>query len=432
MQTPLRPTIFPEGIEGSQTADSSIKVACGRDSSGRASGSPPDRERRLHQREKQLSFGYATEGYNNMIKLVEHDPLLKSGGIIPLSPPDVNKGSKRVWDVSLRKWRRALHMFDCVFIEGEDENKKTLESVIEDQRLQWVSTAYSGRRKEDRVKVSASTITNAQNSPHVCKKLHVEECLKVILREESCYEPVGNVVPVSASSLLKGADISPADAGIKIFVAPSPQNQCKQTPVRSGAVCSRVAPRCLNFDSSTPMQSKVPLNGVQEVKHLQSCVPPQPKENKNIWVTPTMWVDDGARTSPFTSIYQPPVLEQVSEVQQTPLNWNLFIPPQTYVCTPQPATAPGIVFDKFTPNTAPRRLTILRDSNTKSRGGEVDVLKRNLFPNSVMSPSHTDSLEKVFHPNTPLTRSCVRGEVPEIEANKPTGADCAQQILFTE
>lgn len=62
-----------------------------------------DNVRRRSQREKQISYGYVTDGYKNMIKLITHDPLLRSGGVIPLSPPDVNLGSKRTWDIQLRK-----------------------------------------------------------------------------------------------------------------------------------------------------------------------------------------------------------------------------------------------------------------------------------------------------------------------------------------
>ena len=31
--------------------------------------------------------------------------------------------TKRTWDMLARKWRRALHMFDHVFIHGEDDRQ---------------------------------------------------------------------------------------------------------------------------------------------------------------------------------------------------------------------------------------------------------------------------------------------------------------------
>jgi hypothetical protein len=184
------------------------------------SGNSPDEDRRRSQRDKQISFGYATDGYSNMERLIRHDPLLKSGGLLPLSPPTVLKGSKRIWDIQLRKWRRALHMFDYVFIDGEDD-PATRANVLEEQRQQWVSEAFQGTPRELRKRISLSELRAVQHVPAVPTKIPVEEDLRCILRNEDAYESVRSVVPQSASSLTKGTDISPLEAGIKIHIAPS-------------------------------------------------------------------------------------------------------------------------------------------------------------------------------------------------------------------
>lgn len=180
----------------------------------------PDEDRRRSQREKQIQFGYVTDGYTNMKRLIAHDPLLRSGGILPLSPPDVVKGSKRLWDIQLRKWRRALHMFDYVFIDGED-HPETRAKVLEEQRRQWVSEAFNEMPREARLKIDLDTLRGVQHSSAVPSRIPIEEDLRCILRSDDCYESVRSVVPQSASSLTKGTDISPLEAGIKIHIAPS-------------------------------------------------------------------------------------------------------------------------------------------------------------------------------------------------------------------
>lgn len=208
-------------------------------------GSSPEADRRRNQREKQVSFGYVTEGYRNMVRLIESDPVLRSGGILPLAPPDIVKGSKRTWDIQLRKWRRALHMFDYVFIDGEDD-EELRPVVAEEQRKQWVSVAFTELPKEDRIRHALEALLSIQNASSVPATIPVEEDLKCILRDESCYESVRSVVPQGASSLTKGTDISPLEAGIKIHIAPSTamlqqQHEKRQQRLQAEAAAAREA-----------------------------------------------------------------------------------------------------------------------------------------------------------------------------------------------
>lgn len=72
---------------------------------------PASAERRIEQREKQLQYGYNTEGYKNYIKLVPKEKRKKG---MPVTPNKYQDCSKRSWDGQVRAWRRALHQFDNI------------------------------------------------------------------------------------------------------------------------------------------------------------------------------------------------------------------------------------------------------------------------------------------------------------------------------
>ncbi|CUG77401.1 Hypothetical protein, putative [Bodo saltans] len=180
-------------------------------------------DRKMHQRTKQIQYGLNTDGYANMVRLVKSDSRLRNGGVLPLQPPSATlKVSKRAWDVLARKWRRALHLFDDVFIEEEDKDTTTLEQVVEQQRMKWVAQRNQNLCRADRTPMSASSIFAARNSPSVVKRLPMEDNMKPILRSLEYFQDLHAVVPDHASSLTRGnTGVSPTDAGIKMFIAPS-------------------------------------------------------------------------------------------------------------------------------------------------------------------------------------------------------------------
>lgn len=190
----------------------------------------PLTDHKIRQRQKQVQFGLNTKGYSNMLRLMECDPRLRNGGVLPLQPPQSNlRASKRAWDVLARKWRRALHLFDDVFIDGEDDAHTTLAAVVEEQRLKWVSPRNLHLPSEQRQRHSCEAIFAARNG-NVRTTIPVEECMKAILRSPDCYEDMCSVVPDSASSLIKGnTGVSPTDAGIKMFIAPSAETSLFNT-----------------------------------------------------------------------------------------------------------------------------------------------------------------------------------------------------------
>ncbi|KAH9599470.1 Histone RNA hairpin-binding protein [Trypanosoma melophagium] len=437
LETPVRPTLISD--RSGCLVTTAQKTVERRSSGRRRCEASSDQERRISQREKQVSYGYATEGYRNMIKLINHDPLLKSGGILPLSPPDVNRGSKRSWDVSLRKWRRALHMFDSVFVDGEDEDSKTLERIVEEQRLQWVSPVFSDQSKKNRVCISSDKIREARNSSYVPKRIPVEENLKFILRSEDCYEPVCNVVPPSASSLIKGADISPADAGIKIYVAPSVPNKPISTPEKTGVISQQQTPQQISYDVTTPESRSNITNNVKMFPgsstghQLHSC------DNNPPWFTPSFVPFDPRYSSPLTLPHHH--LHHHSELTST----GAFIKPPTQLWdnifalpayTQQTQNIPSLpsTFEKArTPSTAPRRVTLLSSSGKETKLCGVEVLQRNLFANHTSSPCDSCNKGTMEFPGT-SSEEVVLKSISKIEESKKelSIVDPVSQNLFPE
>lgn len=186
-------------------------------------------ERRVQQRQKQINFGYNTDGYTNMIRLVKSDPRLKNGGVLPLEPPPADmKATKRTWDVLIRKWRRALHMFDHAFIDEEDAERTTLADVVEKQRLGWLNDAFKDHSKSARVSYGADDLLALRDAPNVPTKIPAEDALIPILRsldhyERSVTEVVHETSPQHAATLARvrhTASISPTNCGIKVRVSP--------------------------------------------------------------------------------------------------------------------------------------------------------------------------------------------------------------------
>eukprot|EP01121_Diplochlamys_sp_Union-15-3_P002501 TRINITY_DN1220_c0_g1_i2.p1 TRINITY_DN1220_c0_g1~~TRINITY_DN1220_c0_g1_i2.p1 ORF type:complete len:111 (+),score=17.62 TRINITY_DN1220_c0_g1_i2:555-887(+) len=66
---------------------------------------------RLEQRQKQIDYGYNTEGYRNY---TTHIPKNKRKKGMLKTPDKLQKCSKRSWDGQIRKWRRQLHLWDTV------------------------------------------------------------------------------------------------------------------------------------------------------------------------------------------------------------------------------------------------------------------------------------------------------------------------------
>jgi hypothetical protein len=186
-----------------------------------------DEDRRRAQREKQISYGYNTVGYHNMNRLIKSDPRLANGGILPLQPPPADlDATKRTWDVLIRKWRRALHMFDHVFIEEEDAATTSMPEVIDAQRREWLRDETDCNNQ--RVSLSTKALMTARNSTRVPKKIPVDDELRSLLRSDTCFagsvtEAVHEHSPQHAATLSRvrhAASISATNFGVKLLVTP--------------------------------------------------------------------------------------------------------------------------------------------------------------------------------------------------------------------
>lgn len=101
-----------------------------------------DDPHRLQQRQKQITYGENTPGFQNFKKLLEKDPSLLKG-CVPVKPCITQRCSKRSWDGQVRKWRRALHMYDYVDMgDCELESAKVKEALIEQNRNPLFSTPH--------------------------------------------------------------------------------------------------------------------------------------------------------------------------------------------------------------------------------------------------------------------------------------------------
>ncbi|XP_076461739.1 uncharacterized protein LOC143294193 [Babylonia areolata] len=63
----------------------------------------------LARRQKDIDYGKATSGYKNYLERV---PKEQRGNLCPQTPEKNEKVARRVWDITVRNWRRTLHQWD--------------------------------------------------------------------------------------------------------------------------------------------------------------------------------------------------------------------------------------------------------------------------------------------------------------------------------
>eukprot|EP00667_Euglena_gracilis_P023427 EG_transcript_26429 len=151
-------------------------------------------EHRLLQRAKQIAYGENTPGYSNLMRVLETNPSLLKGGV-PVKPSLTQRCSKRSWDGQIRKWRRALHMYDVVdFGAGTDPAAADADAgrhtSVELTRnpLFWTkppvavpdSTEASNACTHDRVRYSAAHLLSLANSPLVALFIDLPEPLSFL------------------------------------------------------------------------------------------------------------------------------------------------------------------------------------------------------------------------------------------------------------
>ncbi|KAG7282701.1 hypothetical protein CRUP_017627 [Coryphaenoides rupestris] len=64
----------------------------------------------LKRRQKQIQYGKNTSGYQNYLQQIPKH--LRDHKFQPSTPIKYRKYSRRSWDMQVRMWRRALHLWD--------------------------------------------------------------------------------------------------------------------------------------------------------------------------------------------------------------------------------------------------------------------------------------------------------------------------------
>ena len=122
---------FNEGHRFPHIRPSERRIYRGR-RSGKKDKEYENDDHRLAQRTKQIMYGENTPGYVNFMKALEKHPELFKG-CVPVKPSVMQKCSKRSWDGQIRKWRRALHMYDFVDFEDDEQLSKFVREALIEQ-----------------------------------------------------------------------------------------------------------------------------------------------------------------------------------------------------------------------------------------------------------------------------------------------------------
>lgn len=103
---------------------------------------------RLDQRQKQIDFGYNSEGYRRYLAEVPKSERIAKNPMHPITPRKTQQCSKRSWDGQVRKWRRGLHQWDPQQIVESLENHEMtscdlITSEVENDYYQFPNTVMS-------------------------------------------------------------------------------------------------------------------------------------------------------------------------------------------------------------------------------------------------------------------------------------------------
>eukprot|EP00756_Hemistasia_phaeocysticola_P003409 Hpha_TRINITY_DN12231_c0_g1::TRINITY_DN12231_c0_g1_i1::g.17119::m.17119 len=125
-----------------------------------------DSEHRLKQRQKQIEFGMATQGYLNYVRAKERGFAL-GGRIEPHIPNIYQKCSKRSWDGQVRLWRQHLHAFDDLTAhlwtpQEQDEIKRKL--LADEQRRQMLKERNQIAVGRDALSCGHTAVSSSEGS----------------------------------------------------------------------------------------------------------------------------------------------------------------------------------------------------------------------------------------------------------------------------
>ena len=128
--------------------------------------SPRTLARRLSQRQKQLDMGKATTGYQRYLAAVPRH--LRIEPLHPKTPQPRKQCSKRSWDGQVRKWRRALHLWDPEG-EGGDVDSE-LGSEVASELTSELPSEVSARAEEGESELGSELGVKAEDAEPVMEE----------------------------------------------------------------------------------------------------------------------------------------------------------------------------------------------------------------------------------------------------------------------